>query len=125
MKIFIPPLTTKLQLEEPWTFGLYSEHRNDKFIDILRHEGYQIPHKNKPANYWSDTAQLLCNFTLPPGTILSVQRIYIRMGQKGFDSVSFAANVNLCDPSLGKFVIAKGRFWAKLEDVNTINATVL
>ena len=54
--------------------------------------------------------------TLPKGTVLQVDRIYIRKGLDGFDSVSFRiAKGNTIHPQ-GKAL----RFWAKLHDVNRI-----
>lgn len=47
--------------------------------------------------------------TIPRGMILKVERIYIRRNQKTFDSVTFRWE--------------KCRFWAKLDDVNTIRAS--
>lgn len=115
MKLFIPPIGSKLILSKPWTFGLYSERRNDTLIQKLRDTGHNIPERAvDPNNPWAShyTSQLLCDFTLLAGTQLSVSRIYIRQGNKEYDSVSF----NISTKVNGKSV--KGRFWAKLDDVN-------
>jgi len=121
MKLFIPPLGTQLELEAPWTFGLYQEYRNDDFVGKLRYPGrYSIPiPKANQYGYTLDGVKL-CDFTLPIGTKLKVARIYIRAGQKGFDSVSF--NVNFIATN-GQEI--KSRFWAKLEDVNKLEASVI
>lgn len=54
--------------------------------------------------------QLLLNmelyYTIPAGSILTVDRIYIRKGQGSFNSLSFRYN--------------KKRFWVNLSDVNNI-----
>jgi len=47
---------------------------------------------------------------ISPGTILVVDRIYIRKGQKGFNSVAFRI--------LKGSPVPFGRFWAKLDEVN-------
>ena len=125
MNVFIPPLGTKLELTQPWTFTVCSEYRNDAFIDVLRHEGYRIPDRTvSPSSYYHST-QTLGTVTLPVGTLLTMKRIYVRQGQKGFDSVTFQVKIDLVDPSLAKPVMAAGRIWVKLDEVNTIEAKVL
>lgn len=49
-------------------------------------------------------------YSLPKDTVLIVDRIYIRKGNSDYSSVSF------------KIKGTKKRFWAKLEDVNMIEA---
>lgn len=74
--------------------------------------------------------------TLPQGTDLKVDRIYIRKGREGFDSVTFWADaphgalvkVNPASKSGGAFTVTldtrkKTRFWAKLAEVNHIMAS--
>lgn len=63
--------------------------------------------------------------TLPKGTVLSVDRIYIRKGASDFSSLTFY--VHECPlPELtpakkgGGFKKGRKRFWAKLDDVNRI-----
>jgi hypothetical protein len=74
-------------------------------------------------NYSHDMA------TLPAGTILVMDRIYIRQGQSKFDSVTFYAKEipNLQDQSIPAACRAftkkpkgKARFWVKLADANQI-----
>ena len=70
-----------------------------------------------PYSYCQSTGQTL-PLTFPPGTILSVDRLYIRKGQSGFDSISFRV--------IKGSPIPTGRFWAKLDEVNTgLEATVI
>jgi hypothetical protein len=82
---------------------------------------------------WSDEADRIgkdkLEVTLPAGTILSVDRIYIRKGASDFSSITFYAK------SLGEIQRQTSRwsrdqkpkkkkslrFWAKLEDCNKIN----
>lgn len=119
MKIFIPPLGTQLTLSAPWTFGLHQESRNRVLIEKLRDNGgYFIPDPilNPDRSDWYKrylNDGKLCDFTLPAGAKLKVARIYIRAGAKSFDSVTF--NLDLETPHGVKI---KGRFWAKLDDVN-------
>ena len=105
MNIFIPALGTKLKLNQPWSFTLYDETRNRAFWPQVNHGQGPLPGVNR---WQSSTGQTL-PVTLPPGTILQVDRIYIRKGNSNFDSVSFRI------PKGGGL---SGRFWAKLDDVN-------
>lgn len=50
--------------------------------------------------------------TFPAGTILKMDRLYIRKGAREFDSVTFVAE------KTSLFKGRKPRFWAKLEDAN-------
>ena len=79
----------------------------------LRRHGFALLKHN---NFWTDECKLLGRVTLPVDTELNVQRIYIRVGQNGFDSVTFCAKHK---DGL------KGRFWAKLNDVNTIEMEII
>lgn len=58
--------------------------------------------------------------TLPDKTYLTFDRVYIRRGVSGFDSVTFRTNKNCPEANF------RGRrFWAKLDDVNKIVCDVL
>ena len=99
-RMFIPPLGTIVTLAADWTFILHREHRNK---DLFVAAGFPNPH------------DIFCNgptkqFTITAGTALRIERIYIRQGNTGFDSVTF------------RIMGSKGkpRFWAKLSDVNNI-----
>ena len=62
-------------------------------------------------------------FKLPKGTVLKIDRIYIRKGKKDYSSLTF----NIVDTTHSFLVDSKGkkvkgsmRFWATLDDVNKI-----
>lgn len=55
--------------------------------------------------------------TLKKGTILTIDRIYIRKGAKDYDSISFRINKSN-EPRFKKKGI---RFWVKLDEANNIN----
>lgn len=99
MKLYVPDIGDKITLSADWTFKLYQESRNMAFLKK----------QNLPSNYNRDAYH---NFTLPTGTELIVDRIYIRKGSgfEDFSSLTFRI-------TNGNF---KGRFWAKLADVNEI-----
>lgn len=101
--LFIPPLGTSITLAQDWAFELHREHRN---YDFFGHLGLQYP-------TWDSKVESV-SATLPAGTILKIDRIYIRKGQKDYDSVTFHV-VN----SKGKKV-TNARFWVKLADANKI-----
>lgn len=74
------------------------------------------------SNFW--TGEWHHEFVFRADTELRFDRLYIRMGQKGFDSVTFRTNCwmsQLGDPLFSAPRKLKAlRFWAKLEDVNRI-----
>ena len=110
MKLFIPPLGTKIILTQDWSFDLFHEYRNDS---LLKAQGFVDENISK---YSWEKHGVHVKTSLPAGTSLTIDRIYIRHGSKDFDSVSFWIG------SKPKGVGYKGkvRFWAKLKDVNDI-----
>jgi hypothetical protein len=67
--------------------------------------------------------------TLPAGTILKVDRVYIRKNNSDYSSVTFISpnlgevNINLRGGKTKK--LTKIRFWARLSDINTIECEKL
>jgi len=105
MNLFIPAIGTRLRLNKPWQFPLHDEHRNRAFWAEM------APNASAPSKHaWDPPTGGILNLTLPAGTLLSVDRLYIRKGQSGFDSITFRV--------LKGSAIPTGRFWAKLDDVN-------
>lgn len=108
-QFYIPSIGDKIILEEDWECTIFFEHRNSKFIKKAR------PDAVPKENYWmyrSDGSSVMVTF--PKGTVLTIDRIYIRKGKGEWDSVTF----NM--PKQPKVAPFNGRFWAKLEDVNEI-----
>lgn len=103
----IPPLNTMVALAEDWQFAVFYEYRNKKMIEAAG--------LDKPIGYrWDHYGEELGTVTLPKGTRLAVDRIYVRRGKTEFDSITF--RIKECpDPKFKKI-----RFWAKLRDVNRI-----
>lgn len=120
MNLFIPEIATKITLAEPWTFKLIPEDRNDTFIStVMESHAFDLRHvkKSQRRDYWYEYEPF--DLTLPVGFSLSVARIYVRVGQKEYSSVSFTVAKGLVySEKQQKTVSIKGRFWAKLEDVN-------
>jgi len=158
---FIPTLGTRFLLSQPLEFDLYVESRNDSFFEALGYthsrrwihypkEIPQLPLLNPMIEVgdWQHIEEHIpgvgCGWThrelkkrmrLPIGTVLTLDRIYIRKGSEGYNSVSF--NLLYCPVasfcprngfknmggSKATTPLIKGdkgriRFWAKLEDVN-------
>ncbi len=131
MKFFIPELGSKIILQNSWSFELYLEHRNDS---LLRATGVPV----WSHDWGRDTLQPIGwsrdgkygdwhkQYSIPSGTELTIDRIYIRKGLKEFSSVSFFINRKTVTPEFSDFAKrihnGKGRcrFWAKLADVNNI-----
>ena len=105
MKLFIPAVGYRIKLTNDWTFALYDESRNTTLFQYLRQT---LP--ARPMRY--------VTVTLPSGSMLEVDRVYVRNANKNktgdddYDSVTFRL---LLDNSKNKV-----RFWAKLADVNNV-----
>jgi hypothetical protein len=113
MKLNIPTVGTRLRLLEDWEFTIQNERRNRRFW-----ESYFG--KPCPSDYvYSGGAKIWLQASLPKGTILKVDRIYIRQGMPLFDSITF----NLTNTATT--FNTKGRFWVKLADANKIEAEVV
>jgi hypothetical protein len=112
--IHIPTIGSTITLTEPWELWLYGEHRNIalwKLISTVPVEwGAILPRER---------------ILIPAGTRLKIDRIYLRKGLAGFDSVSFWAAFpkgSVITPSASAPTSA--RFWAKLRDLNTMVGTI-
>ncbi len=124
MKLFIQTIGTRLVLAAPWTFHLHDERRNEKFYIAVHGEikrtdfqwvgsgGETSPVKTERCWWQSYKAPEPIATTLPKGSVIEVDRIYLRKGAGELDSVTFRLV-----SGLGKI---KGRFWARLDEVNNI-----
>jgi len=109
-KLYIPHLKDELTLLQDWTFDLWHEYRNDKFGEAL---GLSEKQLNRFWHTWINKEEKEI-VTLPLGTVLAVDRIYIRNGGRTYDSITF--RIRTCpDKKLNK-----KRFWVKLEDANQL-----
>lgn len=135
-------------LAEDWTFRLFFEHRNDKMIEAIagkkKKEGWSwglSPNdveketlveyeeamtdeelKNSYSSYAATRtrANPFIRVTLPAGTQLKFDRIYIRQGSEAFASVTFRTT-KICPDKR----FASKRFWVKLQEANQIVADIL
>lgn len=88
--------------------------------EYIPHPGIETSHPD--YMYW--TGDWRRQMVFREGTDLKIERIYLRRGQKGYDSVTFRTNhwvSELGDPLFtASRKIKHLRFWAKLDDVNQI-----
>lgn len=108
MQICIPPLKSQIMLLSDWQFDLYKEYRNQKLIETASLV-FGTPAYTAPGYSFK-----LCNLTLPVGTILIVDRYYIKQGLPEYNSVTFRIKHHPLKEMM------KNRFWAKLADVQNI-----
>jgi hypothetical protein len=118
MKLFIPPLGTKLMLMAPWVFKLHYESRNRRLWDLM----FAPPEMERFPTIWKETYQDARLTYFEAGTQLTVDRIHIRKGLEGYNSVTFKGRVNAA-PGVGPLYSV--RFWVSLDDANKMNIKVI
>lgn len=110
MELFIPEIGTILKLEQDWQFTLYQEYRNNLFekLDLKR-----------------DTQVV----EIPKGTLVKVDRIYIKKGNSQFSSITFSIpTVRSKADKLNyphNVQLGGGKFWVKLHECNGTNFSLL
>ena len=113
MRMRIPHLGSKFRLINTWSFWLHCEYRNKTMWNLTQ----VVPMQDIPWDCRKSNKTLIA---LPPGTMLTVDRIYIRKDQSNHDSITFKAEVQ----HLGVF--RKVRFWVTLDDYNNnLNVEVI
>lgn len=121
-KVYIPDIGSIIECAEDWTFVLYNEHRNYAMAEAV---GQRASTQNRWASD-SRYGQPYGTVTLPKGTKLRIDRLYVRKGLAEYSSVTFV--IQETDDSRFYSVGPKGgkklkrtRFWSKLADVNEGN----
>lgn len=109
MRLFIPPLGTIIKLTEDWDFSLYYERRNWDLCASYFDIDDVVSGKNMGL------------FRIPEGTVLKVERVFIRQGSKDFESITFRTQSSP-DKKIGA---RKRRFWARLKDANKIECEIV
>ena len=82
MRLFIPDIGTQIQLTQDWKFDLHFEIRNKSMGEALKattpprlvRSNVFLP----GAGWWEPLT--FTEITLPAGTLLKVDRVYIRKG---------------------------------------------
>jgi len=128
MKLYIPEIGSEIRLIEDWTFSLYNEDRNSTLMEFI----------NDPRKItYSKFDAIPC--TIPAGSVLKVDRIYIRKGAEEYSSLTFFwkdrrtkskmvekwstayfGTHHADRKDMVKQPARPVRFWAKLSDVNDI-----
>lgn len=130
MRMCIPHVGSRFTLDKDWTFKLYFESRNAALlalhkIDIKSMDWYSTFVGGRNNQYSEKWELKHVNCTLPAGTLLEVDRMYIRAQNKGksgadnYDSLTFRI-IETTFKGVGK---KHPRMWAKLDDVNTMEVT--
>jgi hypothetical protein len=112
-----PVIKSQYKLLSDWEFGLHTEYRNESILRAFELVVGSIWHYGR-----NNTPHRV---TLPAGTVLQVDRIYIRKGAEDFDSITFyivdSPNERLLSWGKGglspKYAV---RFWAKMTDINGV-----
>ena len=131
MKLYIPEIGDVIRLTQDWTFDLYNEYRNSTMME-------RIGDTRDTACSWENNFNSI-PVTVPAGSELKVDRIYIRKGKEDCSSITFLWMGEKTNPKMvKKFAVAFGvgapvrtdyeikrpartvRFWAKLTDVNNL-----
>lgn len=117
-QLMIPDIGTIIKLSEPWKFRLQVESRNWKLLQELQ--------LVKGDDCWTANVRgKIFEIEIPGGSILKVDRIYIRKGgddYRDLSSITFILEKGSNVIHEGNTITIKksGRFWAKLSDVNDI-----
>jgi hypothetical protein len=118
VSLLIPEIGTKMVLAEDWHMEIHNEYRNWGVLELT-----EIVKKNRNWNelYGANTAKHT-ELVFPKGSMLTVDRIYIRKGASDFSSLTFYVAKGAQIQRDGKeYTSSKSlRFWAKLKDVNNM-----
>ena len=138
MRLYIPEIGDVVKLEKDWTFDLMIENRNfslledyiprnilDKFYDYWRvpapksilEKHNLVSRKSEPKWYNEDEYEYFRPVTLSAGTLLKVDRIYVRKNMEAYSSITFL--VENKKNQQGK----KIRFWVSLTNANLMEIT--
>lgn len=118
VKLFVPAVGDALRLEADWTFKLVQERRNSSLMDVFGIEWRARSPEYRSSGYPRD------DVTLPKGTVLAVDRVYVRSDKSGWgDSSKFNSLTFLVRSCPDKRVKGRVRFWASLSDVNRIECS--
>jgi hypothetical protein len=115
MKMYIPSIGDEIVLTSNWEFGLWNERRNYDFLVFLG---------DVTKEYWdyfySNKSMKSRPCVIPKGSLLKIDRIYIRKGVSDYDSITFYWKGLPPKPGSKSKKTRAIRFWVKLEDANKI-----
>jgi hypothetical protein len=116
-RLSIPTIGTVLTLTDDWTFPLQPEYRNQAAYELLTGKAFI-------GRAYDDLVKDTKMVTLPKGSKLKVDRIYIRKGASDYDSITFwltdCPNKKWAPKKAGGTATLRGRFWVRLTDANGV-----
>lgn len=131
IQFFVPDIGTRVKLTKNWTFRLYHESRN---YDFFKKMGWRFTHRNWRVELfrellegqdYDDKPMGHKGVTIHAGSVLKVNRIYIRQGVGAYSSLTFNLQKGaVVDGNADVFMKGGVRFWAKLSDVNKMEVVV-
>ncbi len=112
MKLYIPVVGDTLVLAKDWQLDMLNEYRNEKFLAMATGKSETELNEERWAMWPKTKSPVFYPITIPKGTKLRVERVYIRAGSSSeFNSLTFSTPLL----KVNKRVL---RFWAKLDDVH-------
>lgn len=99
-KIHIPQVGDEFKITKNWNCNVFNEYRNSKVFEAL-----SIDNSAKNTHI---------EITLPVGTTIRIERVYVRAPASSYDSVTLRI---LSSPIKS---LAKARFWVKLSEINKL-----
>ncbi len=123
MKLFIPEIGDQLHLSKDWWFETVCEHRNISLFDAFDIPQEKRTDKIKVNTYYRYVPKL-GDFLIPAGTVLKVDRVYIRKGMEDFSSITFvivsAPDKRSVKKKDGGEALKAVRFWVRLQETRNI-----
>jgi hypothetical protein len=110
MRMYIPAIGDEIILISDWTFGLWNERRNFDLMELVG--------DTRTMSWRVKISSIPC--TIPKGSTLKIDRLYIRKGVSDYDSVTFYWKGVPPKPRAKSKRLRAVRFWVKLEDANKI-----
>lgn len=120
MKMYVPRLGDRIRLTQDWEFEFEREGRNETLMQHM--QGQLVVDMNSGPKHF--------RYTIPAGAVLKIERIYIRQGQRDFDSMTFTwegtkikggkAPASWNPNYMRTFPSRTVRFWVKLDIANEI-----
>ena len=125
-KIWIPTIGDRIKLLADWSFSATREYRNED-LAVAFDLDQQMWAQDKDGRWRNGDS--LGTVTIPAETVLKIERVYIRGTFRDYDSVTFRihqcpARRELTSRKFGGTGPVTVRFFAKLADVNNIEAEI-
>lgn len=111
MKLYVPQPGEAALLLQPWTFVLHPERRNVEF----HHAVFSDDPTWGEWSGWRGKTGEPKRVTLPAGTELVFDRVYVRQGAEDHASLTYVVKACPLESLVG------ARFWSKLDDANTMD----